>query len=117
MVSIRPSKPGSPLVGGSPILSDGYSTRESIWLILQTAYFPQNDWNWEHRIQGGPSWIISDSYDISATVSDADLPEWPRQRDLKPEQRVLLQQMLQSMLADRCKLVAHRVPSTIAGFA
>jgi bla regulator protein BlaR1 len=117
VVSIRPSQPDSPGGGVLGILPDGYRMRGTISLFIQTAYFPPNMWNWESRIQNGPSWLISDPYDIAAKVSDADLPEWNRQRDLKPEQRVLLQQMLQSMLADRCKLVAHRVPSTIAGFA
>ncbi len=117
VVSIRPSQPGSPPLGGLSILPDGYRTGNSISVIIQDAYFPQNDWNWENRIQGGPSWLFHDPYDITAKVSDADLPEWTRQRDLKPGQQILLQQMLQSMLADRCKLVAHRVPSTIAGFA
>lgn len=99
------------------MLPNGYSISTSIWSVIQTAYFPPNLWNWADRIQGDPSWLRNDRYDITAKVSDADLAEWTRQRDLKPEQRILLQQMLQSMLANRCKLVVHRVPSTIAGFA
>jgi len=117
VVSIRPSQPNGPGGGGSAILPDGYHIRMPIWFAIQVAYFPPNRWNWENRIQGGPSWLIRDSYDITAKVSGAYLPEWTRQRDLKPEQQVLLQQMLQSLLADRCKMSAHRVPSTISGFA
>ena len=116
VVSIRPSQPDGPSRSGPAILPNGYSISTSIWLAIQTAYFPPNQWNWADRIQGGPSWLMRDRYDIAAKIADADLSEWTRQRDLKPEQQVLVQQMLQSMLVDRCKLVAHRVPSTISGF-
>ena len=116
VVSIRPTQPDGPRVSGPAILPDGYRISTSIWLAIQTAYFP-NQWNWMDRIKGAPSWLMSDRYDITAKVSNADLSEWMRQKDLKPEQRVLLQQMLQSMLAERCKLVVHRIPTTISGFA
>ncbi|HWG18764.1 MAG TPA: TIGR03435 family protein [Acidobacteriaceae bacterium] len=116
VVSIRSSQPDGPHLSGPAMLADGYRISIPIWTVIQMAYYP-NQWNWMDRIQGGPAWLMRDRYDITAKVSDTDLPEWTRQKDLKPEQRVLLQQMLQSMLADRCKLVAHRVPATISGFA
>ena len=59
------------------------------------------------RLAGAPPWI-NGLYDIDARVSEADLTEWQKQGptlDKKP----MLRQMLQSMLADRCHLLAHMV--------
>jgi uncharacterized protein (TIGR03435 family) len=51
-----------------------------------------------------PDWANTERYDIDARISDEDRAEWQ-----KPEaQKVMLQSMLQAMLAERCKLVVHR---------
>jgi uncharacterized protein (TIGR03435 family) len=47
---------------------------------------------------------MRDQYDIEAKVSEADLAEWHK----PAAQNAMLQAMLQTMLADRLKLVVHR---------
>ena len=43
------------------------------------------------------------------------MTEWQKQRP--PNQLWMLQAMLQTALADRCKLVVHRIPAEATGFA
>jgi uncharacterized protein (TIGR03435 family) len=50
----------------------------------------------QYQVQGGPSWITSDRFDISAKTAD---------ESATPDQ---LNPMLQSLLADRFKLKVHR---------
>lgn len=59
------------------------------------------------QILGGPNWLDSDSYDITARI-----PE-----ELVPQQRQKFPLMLQALLADRFKLVIHREPRQISGYA
>ncbi len=55
-----------------------------------------------------PPWL-SNQYDINARVSDADLAEWQKQ-GVTLDEKPMLREMLQTMLADRCHLIAHMVP-------
>lgn len=118
VVSIRPSKPGTNPMTDTAITPDGYRvTGQSLWTTLMMAYFPQGWYFWSpNRLSGAPSWLY-DQYNIDAKVSEADLAEWQKQRgpiDKEP----MLSQMLQTMLADRCHLVAHMVPGPpIPGFS
>lgn len=117
VVSIRPSKPGSG--GGATwgILPDGYRAMgQSIFSTIMVAYFPQGIAYWsKYRLVGAPSWI-GDQYDIVAKVAPEDLAEWQKQGNTL-EQKKMLQGMLQTMLAERCKLVVHRIPAEIEGNA
>lgn len=118
VVSIRPSKPGTNTMTDTSITPDGYRViGQSLWTTLMMAYFPQGWYYWSpNRLSGAPSWLY-DRYDIDAKVSEADLAGWQKQRgpiDKEP----MLSQMLQTMLADRCHLVAHMVPGQpISGFS
>jgi uncharacterized protein (TIGR03435 family) len=119
VVSIRPSKPGTNMMFSAMTTPDGYRVSgQSLWYTLMFAYFPQGMAYWSaDRLSGAPAWL-SDQYDINAKVSDADLAEWQRQGPLALDKKILLQQMLQSMLADRCHLVAHMAPGPpIAGWS
>jgi uncharacterized protein (TIGR03435 family) len=60
--------------------------------------------------------MSSEKYDIEAKVAPVDVAEWQRQSNFK-QQKVMLQAMLQTMLAERCKLVVHRIPAEISGYA
>jgi len=65
---------------------------------------------WEvniEQIYGGPNWVDSDSYDISARIPE----EFAQQR------REKVPRMIQSLLADRFQLVIHREPRRISGYA
>ena len=119
VVSIRPTKPGTNMRIRWSTTPDGYRvTGQSMWSTIMIAYFPQGMAYWsKDRLSGAPSWL-SDPYAIDARVSEADLLEWQKQRMVTLDKKVMLQQMLQTMLADRCHLVAHRVPGAeISGFS
>ena len=110
VISIRPAKPGSNWMIGWATTPNGYRvTGQSLWYTIMIAYFPQGIAYWsEQRLSGAPPWL-DDLYDIDARVSESDLAEWQRQ-GMTLDKKVLLQQMLQTMLAERCHLVAHRIP-------
>lgn len=114
VVSIRPSEPGSS-AAISKVLPDGYRLANvSIWTTIMTAYFPQGAAYWTYdRLVGGPPWLQSELYDIDAKVSEADIAEWQKHGTQAP----MLLQMLQTMLADRCRLVFHRIPAEVDGWA
>jgi uncharacterized protein (TIGR03435 family) len=118
VVSIRPSKPGEIKSGKGEITPDEY--RAVGWPLaftIEYAYVPQMFWSRE--VLGAPDWIWKDNYDVVAKVSPADLDEWQKQgQHWGPMvQNVMLQSMLQAALAERCKLVAHLVPTKIPGYA
>ena len=56
------------------------------------------------RIVGMPDWMTSERYDIVARISDADAEAW---KD-PARQKAMLRAMLQTLLAERCKLAVHR---------
>jgi len=118
VVSIRPSKPGSSNRISPVTTPDGYRVSgQSMLSTIMLAYFPQGYVYWtKDNLSGAPAWL-TDQYDINARVSGADLAEWQKQGptlDKKP----MFREMLQTMLADRCHLVAHMVPGpTHSGWA
>lgn len=58
----------------------------------------------EDRIVGIPNWVTQELYNIDARIADSDAQAW---RD--PVQRKeMLHAMMQTLLAERCKLVVHR---------
>jgi uncharacterized protein (TIGR03435 family) len=81
------------------------------------AYFPIRMAS-KDSIIGAPSWVSNESYEFIGKVGEADLPDWQHfsQRGLLAP-NPMLQIMLQHALADRCKLVIHRVPGQMNGFA
>lgn len=94
--SIKPSPPPGPnrstFVGG-PRRDPGRVTFSNIPMkyIIRTAYGIDTN----ARIVGGPAWIDSEMYDVVGTLPVATASD-----------QVLL--MVQTLLAERCKLVAHR---------
>jgi uncharacterized protein (TIGR03435 family) len=56
------------------------------------------------QIMGGPSWVDSDSYDITARIR------------AEFAQREKLPELIQSLLADRFQLAIHREPRQIPGY-
>jgi uncharacterized protein (TIGR03435 family) len=88
--------------------ADGYRmTNMPLILPILTAYVPSiggtaffsND-----QITGMPNWATSTRFDIDAKVAGEDLPQWQK----PAEQPAMLREMLQALLADRCKIVVHR---------
>ena len=118
VVSIRPSRPGGNGMVNTMNESDGYRlVSQPFWLTIMAAYFPQGGAYWsKDRLSNAPSWI-DNLYDINAKISEADLADW-RKQGTAVNKTPMLRQMLQTMLADRCHLVAHFAPGApINGFA
>jgi uncharacterized protein (TIGR03435 family) len=119
VVSIRPSKPSS--FGGGfhwETSPDGYQvTGQSMWYTIMIAYFPQGYSYWsDDRLLGAPLWVTKDLYDINAKVTPNDIAEWQKQ-GIDLNHKEMLRAMLRTMLADRCKLVVHRIPGEIPSYA
>lgn len=118
VVSIKQSRKQSQgsLGTGYRILPNGFrSAGMPLRPIILLAYFPSTLWS-DERIQGAPSWVNSDLYDIEARIAPEDTAAWqsPKQNFIYKE---MLQNELQKMLKDRCKLVAHTVPAYVDGYA
>jgi uncharacterized protein (TIGR03435 family) len=105
VVSIKPNKTGTTMIGEgvmgaftvNKFTRDGFSSANTtLKPLIAIAYGIREDF-----ISGGPGWISSTRYDIEAKDTDLDVPNSP-----KPT-RSQRTQMLQSLLADRFKLVVH----------
>jgi uncharacterized protein (TIGR03435 family) len=84
---------------------------------LLMAYFPIRIAS-EDRVIGAPGWVWNEGYDFVGKVGEADLPQWQQFSQLGfMAPNPMLETMLQNALASRCKLVVHRVPAQVDGFA
>jgi len=112
VISIRENKStgARPQYGPTP---DGWHlTNVPLMIALLTAYIPQTggvSMYGRDQLQGLPDWMMNEHYDITAKVTETDLAEWQKHTS----QATMLPAMLQSMLADRCKLVVHRDTQTV----
>jgi bla regulator protein BlaR1 len=109
VVSIRRNKTGGQQRFGEA--TPGGYRMENMFLAapILTAYVPQTGGAAlyaDDQVVGLPAWLYSDNdhYDIFAKVDDADLADWQN----PAKQPAMLRSMLQSMLAERLKLVVHR---------
>ncbi|HEY2472902.1 MAG TPA: TIGR03435 family protein, partial [Terracidiphilus sp.] len=102
VVSIKPSKPGSP--GSSEILPNGFrDTETTIGDVMRNAFGIFYD----KQIIGMPPWTESELYDIEAKVDADTATRW--QRLTSTERRNEERSMMQALLIDRCKLKFHFV--------
>lgn len=120
VISIHRSQPATyPGAGSGQSITwamqpDGYRTNnQTILATLMIAFFPEGMASWTpDRVRGAPAWASTEQYDITARVSADDLPQWQQQgHDLMHQP--LFQQMMQSLLADRCNLVYHRISTQV----
>jgi len=93
---------------GGGATPDGWHA-ESISLLaaLLTAYVPTTPDAMMYTMStlvGVPDWMRTETYDIDAKVAPADLAAWQN----PVTQQAMLRAMMQTLLADRCKLVVHR---------
>lgn len=117
VVSIRLSRPGSSFLFG--VTKDEYLSRSlPLAATILTAYFPQA-FHSKDRMLGAPDWVWSTQYDFMGKVADVDLDQWRMQKERSSPMvdNPLLEAMSQAALAERCKLVAHRVHGEVQGFA
>lgn len=113
VVSIRPDL--SPTIGESRIVMtpDGWHMTHSALIgALLNAYVPTKDamMYTMSTLVGVPDWVHSEKYSIDAKVSESDLAAWQNPAN----QPAMLRAMLQTMLAERCKLAVHRGSKTVA---
>ena len=80
--------------------------------VIYMAYFP---WFKGNNVIGSPAWTQNERYDVVGHIDEASLSAWQK---FNPRQlQELGRPVLQKLLADRCKLVAHLVPSQADGYA
>lgn len=107
VVSIRPS--GNAAMTSFGITPDGFfAHRQSLWTTIFFAYFSYGEFfqpSAMKDIVGAPDWVTHDRYDIDAKVDEATAKEWKNLTIAQRWERA--KPMLQTMLADRCKLVVH----------
>jgi uncharacterized protein (TIGR03435 family) len=99
VASIKPSDPSRPIA----INRSGYhlsTTSTSLLFLITWAYDIQSD-----HVYGQPKWLDSVRYDVVANAS-----EDTRRAPARPLRNgpTVLQQMMQSLLAERFKLAVHR---------
>ncbi len=106
VATIKPSPPTAGFGGGAGFVGeDTFRARNyTLKAIIRIAYGVEG--NIDGMISGGPKWLDSDRFDITAKM-DSSVAD--KLKALKPDQRQLVkEQMLQWLLADRLKLVIHR---------
>jgi uncharacterized protein (TIGR03435 family) len=105
VVSIRRSNAGGGPVQFGPTPDGFHSLGLPLFAIFQMAYAPPNQRGVlpGNRIAGSPNWMQNEHYDVVARVDEADVADWQ-----KPQLRqTILREMLQTMLAERFKVVIH----------
>ncbi|HEY4363698.1 MAG TPA: TIGR03435 family protein [Bryobacteraceae bacterium] len=102
VATIKPSKPEAQGIGLTINQSNLMNTMNTpLSFLMAFAYGVQSK-----QIVGGPSWLESERYDITAK---ADIPGQPNDRQLKA--------MLQKLLAERFELTFHREKRELSVYA
>jgi uncharacterized protein (TIGR03435 family) len=116
VASIRPSS--SDASGGNMTVlgrnSDRFSASNIELLKLIRAAYGIPIGAEDSRITGGPGWLKTEKYDVDAKIDGSAVDGL---KTLSQDQRTLAQQqMLQELLADRCKLAIHREIRNLATY-
>ena len=120
VVSIKPSDPKDKqwFMSQSPDLGEYRVKGMPLSRLMESAFF---SWAYQKKenLQGAPDWVWQERYDFVGKVDASDRAEWSKQLHAANfvSASPMLQAMLQAALAERCKLIVHRVPTEIAGFA
>jgi len=114
VVSIRPNNSGSN--GGAwGVTRNEYRAKNvPLSVIILSAFLGKGSASLD-RLKDAPTWVMTDKYDITAKADDATADAWKGLR--QAQQIAIVAPMLRAMLEDRCKLVAHTVPTEIPGYA
>lgn len=105
VVSIRRHTAGSGPVQTGPT-PDGFRSIGLPMLgIFQWAYALPNQPGLLRgdQIEGYPGWLTGELYDVMAKIDQAELANWQK----KDMRQAMLRAMLQSMLAERCRVAVH----------
>jgi uncharacterized protein (TIGR03435 family) len=104
VVSIRQNVAGGTTTafGATP---DGFRmVNMTLGRLILEAYVPRTGGAMYWEFVGSPGWLSKDHWDIEARVAEADRADWQK----PAKQTAMLRAMLQTMLAERCKLLVHR---------
>jgi len=91
------------------LTADGFRmTNCPLIAALFMAYVPADGsalgFSIDGRVVGAPDWMKSERYDIDARIDQADVAAWQN----PATQKETLHEMMQSLLAERCKMAVHR---------
>jgi uncharacterized protein (TIGR03435 family) len=116
VATFKPTDPNRRYFGGGFDATGYHLSNYTFAGVVFSAYFSLNpSKSYDHQMIGMPAWAYKEFYDVVAHIDEATAPEWLK---LSPMQRQEPRRvMLQKLLADRCKLVAHTVPAQVDGFA
>jgi uncharacterized protein (TIGR03435 family) len=115
VVTVKPAPPGENWHFGFG--KAGYSAAGvTLNTLIYQAYFGFNEGG-KDAVTGGPNWVDKDTWDIESKVAPEDLATYERDRTNSDNPNPINRQMLKTMLADRFKLVVHRVPAQMPAFA
>jgi len=120
VVSIRPTPVSQDLqMIGLPSGNEYRAMGMPLANTIVLAYFPWRSlFQSQLPLSDAPKWVWTDRYNFVGKVSEADIQQWQKFRGQgRAATNPMLQSMLQSALADRCKLVVHRVPVKVDGYA
>ena len=121
VVSIKPSAPGATVYdgGGIGVTDDGFYSRIlPLSAVLKMAYFPMSDR--AGVVKNLPDWMKKENYDVVAKVAAEDVEAWQKMSKKKNPMvadNTMVQQALQTMLAERMKLAVHTEPTEVDGYA
>lgn len=108
VVSIRPDPSAILGHGRIEVTPNGWHMAgEPLIAALLTAYVPTTSDAMMYTVStlvGVPDWMQKELYDVDAKVPEPELAAWQN----PATQPVMLRTMMQTMLAERCKLVVHR---------
>jgi uncharacterized protein (TIGR03435 family) len=107
VASIKPYKGPVTMISANPEPGGRFvAQQQSLRDLIGLAYKIRDS-----QIVGGPAWLGTDRFDVNARA-DRELPPFNPTEESGP-----LEQMLQSLLADRFKLMAHRETRELPIFA
>jgi uncharacterized protein (TIGR03435 family) len=115
VVSIRHSDPAH-YNAAADILPNGIRiTGMPISAVILAAYSTRPmEYDTKDSLTRDPMWVGSDRYDIDAKVSPSDAAAWQKQTDTHDMK--MMRAMLQTMLAERCRLVLHTATRDAASY-
>ena len=100
VASVKPQAPGDTRVSIQPSPGGFIANGVPLKLLIEIAYRVK-----DYQISGGPDWIESDHYDVSAKAPAGFIPTGQQ-----------MQPMLQALLADRFRLKLHRETRELPAF-
>lgn len=107
--------------GGFPrVDKDRFSVTTTAYALITWAYGYNKTWGCSYAsfgglLNGGPSWIRSERFEVQARIPEG-APAYTLDQFMRGDAPGL-EKMIQTLLADRFKLVVHRETKQVSGYA